>query len=100
MMEGFLLSLSLIALRSISIAHKLTQFNNSLSDLLFLIFSIKTVSLESFCSHKSPKHCVFKVLLTVIYLLLSFKLFLFYCSLYTKVFKLNTFISLSVGEIV
>nr|DAO30268.1 MAG TPA: hypothetical protein [Caudoviricetes sp.] len=43
-MEGFL--------------NNLPKFNNSLLDLLFLTFSTKIVSLKSFYSYKTLKHCI------------------------------------------
>lgn len=60
MMEGFL--------------NYLPKFNNSLSDLLFELFSIKIVSFREFSTPKPLKPCVFNGSITATYLLLLFKL--------------------------
>ena len=50
--------------------NNLSKFNKSLSDLLFLAFIIKIVSLKSFYSYKTLKRCIFKSFIIETYFLL------------------------------
>lgn len=57
-----------------SFLNYLLKFNNSLLDLLFLIFSIKTISFREFYFIKPLKPCVFNSFIEATYLLLLFPL--------------------------